>query len=240
MNFKVGYQTHGFRDGNERRELAYNGMFFDSNYSPYIGYNSDIELDDPRRRREEHLGPVSDLPRRGDPVGSRTTLFTPDSDWISYRTVVSTPDDQIALAPGYLERGWHSNGRHYFAYSMGDVKTLDFYAYVSGRYAVKRTNYKGVNIEIYYAPQHAFDIDDMTEAAEAGLDYYRANYSPFQFRQFRILEFRAIAALRSRFPIPSRLRSSALPPASPIRRKTSTSPTSSARTSWRTSGGDTS
>jgi ABC-2 type transport system permease protein len=99
LTFKVGYQTHGFRDGNERPELAYNGMFFDSSYFPYIGYNSGIELDDPRRRREEKLGPVSDLPPRGDPWGSVNNLFTQDSDWISYRTVVSTPDDQIAFAP---------------------------------------------------------------------------------------------------------------------------------------------
>ena len=76
LTFKVGYLSHGFRDGNERPELAYNGMFFDSSYFPYIGYNSGIELDDPRRRREEKLGPLSDLPPRGDPWGSVTNLFT--------------------------------------------------------------------------------------------------------------------------------------------------------------------
>jgi ABC-2 type transport system permease protein len=189
LTFHVGYLTRGFRDGNERPELAYNGMFFDSSYFPYIGYNSGQELDDPRRRREEKLGPVSELPPRGDAWGSVTNLFTTDSDWISYRTVVSTPDDQIALAPGYLQRDWHQNGRHYYAYDMGPVKVLSFFAYVSGRYAVKRENYKGVNIEIYHAPQHAFDVDDMITAAKAGLDYYQANFSPYQFSQFRILEF---------------------------------------------------
>jgi ABC-2 type transport system permease protein len=189
LTFKVGYQTHGFRDGNERPELAYNGMFFDSSYFPFIGYTSDIELDDPRRRREEKLGPLTDLPPRGDPWGSVTNLFTTDSDWISYRTVVSTPDDQIAFAPGYLQRDWHQNGRHYYAYDMGEVKILDFYAYVSGRYEVKRENYKGVNIEIYHAPQHGFDVDDMIAGVKGGLDYYQANYSPYQFKQFRILEF---------------------------------------------------
>jgi ABC-2 type transport system permease protein len=189
LTFHAGYLTRGFRDGNERPELAYNGTFFDSDYFPYIGYNTGLELDDPRRRREEKLGPVSDLPPRGDARGSVTNLFTTDSDWISYRTVVSTQDDQIAFAPGYLQRDWHQNGRHYYAYDMGEVKILDFFAYVSGRYAVKRENYKGVNIEIYHAPQHAFDVDGMIDAAKAGLDYYQANYSPYQFSQFRILEF---------------------------------------------------
>jgi ABC-2 type transport system permease protein len=200
LTFHVGYLTRGFRDGNERPELAYNGMFFDSDYFPYIGYENGLELDDPRRRREEKLGPVSELPPRGDPWGSVTNLFTTDSDWISYRTVVSTPDDQIAFAPGYLQRDWHQNGRHYYAYDMGQVKILDFFAYVSGRYAVKRENYKGVNVEVYYTPQHGFDVDDMIEAAKAGLDYYQANYSPYQFSQFRIMEFPRYREFAQSFP----------------------------------------
>jgi ABC-2 type transport system permease protein len=200
MNFKVGYQTHGFKDGGERPELAYNGMFFDASYFPYIGYNQGVELDDPRRRREEGLGPVADLPERGDPVGSRTNLFSPESDWISYKTVVSTPDDQIALAPGYLQKDWHKDGRHYYAYDMGDVKIADFFAYVSGRFAVKKENYKGVNIEVYYEPKHPYDVDDMIEASKAGLDYYQANYSPYQFTQFRILEFPRYRGFAQSFP----------------------------------------
>ena len=200
MAFKVGYQTHGFRDGNERPELAPNGTFFDASYFPFIGYNRNAELDDPRRRREEKLGPLENLPNRGDPVGSRTNLFTQDSDWIRYKTVVSTPGDQIALAPGYLEREWHANGRHYFAYSMGDQPILDFFSYVAGRYAVRRENYKGVNIELYYTPQHPYVIDTMMASSKAGLDYYQANFSPFQFHQYRVLEFPRTRQFAQSFP----------------------------------------
>ncbi len=200
LTFNVGYQTHGFRDGGERPEMAYNGMFFDSSYFPTIGYSSGMELDDPRRRREEKLGLLSDLPPRGDPWGSVTNLFTQDSDWISFHTVVSTPDGQIAFAPGYLERDWHQNGRHYYAYDMGNVKILSFYAYVSGRYDVQREQYKGVNIEIYHAPEHSFDVARMFEAVKSGIDYYQANYSPFQFRQFRILEFPRYRQFAQSFP----------------------------------------
>ena len=204
LNFNVGYTSRGFKDGNERPELAYSGTFFDSSYFPTIGYTSDNELTDPRRRRDEHLGPVSDLPGRGDPVGSRTNLFTKDGDWITYRTVVSTPDDQIALAPGYLQRDWHQNGRHYYEYSMGDVKTLNFYAYVSGRYNVKRDTYDGangkVNIEVYSAPAHPYDVDDMIASSKAGLAYYEKNYSPFQFSQFRILEYPRYRGFAQSFP----------------------------------------
>ena len=189
MTFDVAYSSHGFRDGNERAELAYNGTFFDSSYFPHIGYQQSIELDDPRRRREEHLGPLEEMAPRGDPVQSEYSIFYKDSDWVTYHTIVSTSTDQIAIAPGYLKRDWQQGGRHYFEYDMGPTPILDFFAYMSGRYKVKREQYKGTSLEVYYTPGHEFDIDDMLASSKAGLDYYQANYSPYQFAQFRIMEF---------------------------------------------------
>ena len=204
LNFNVGRTPHGFMDGNERPELAYSGTFFDVGYFPAIGYDARFELTDPRRRREQHLGPVSELPHRGDPLGSRTNLFTQEADWISFRTVVSTADDQIALAPGYLQKEWHSNGRHYYEYDMGDVKIEDFFAYVSASYHLKQEVYQGVsgpvNIEVYSAPAHPYDVDDMIASSKAGLAYYEKNFSPFQFRQFRVLEFPRYRTFAQSFP----------------------------------------
>ncbi len=210
MTFRVAHATHGFKDGHERPEFAYSGTFFDSGYFPTIGYDNGVELDDPRRRREEHIPELELLPHRGDPLGSVTNLFTTHSDWISFRTTVSTSDSdsegkpQIAIAPGYLTRDWHQNGRHYFTYDMGQVTTLDFYAYLSGRYDVKRVIYQGVenpiSIEVYHTPAHTFDVDDMIDASKAGLGYYEKNFSPFQFKQYRILEYPRYRTFAQSFP----------------------------------------
>jgi ABC-2 type transport system permease protein len=210
MTFNVAHVTRGFKDGHERAEFALSGTFFDNGYFPTIGYDSGVELDDPRRRREEKLGELEVLPHRGDPLGSVTNLFTPSSDWISFRATVSTSDSdsegkpQIAIAPGYLQTDWHKDGRHYFTYDMGEVKTLDFFNFVSARYDVKRVVYPGVagpvNIEVYHIPAHTFDVDDMIEASKAGFDYYEKNYSPFQFKQYRILEFPRYRTFAQSFP----------------------------------------
>ena len=204
LTFRTGHTSRGFTDGNERPEFAYSGTFFDSGFFPAIGYDAGVELDDPRRRREEHLPEQELLPHRGDPVGSVTNIFTPHSDWISYRTTVSTSGDQIALAPGYLTREWSANGRHYFTYDMGDVKMLDFFAYVSARYDVKRERYQGVAnpiaIEVYHDAAHPYDVDDMIDASKAGLAYYEKNFSPFQYRQFRILEYPRYRTFAQSFP----------------------------------------
>jgi ABC-2 type transport system permease protein len=204
MTFRVGKISRGFNDGHERAELAYNGTFVDSSYFPTIGYDANIELTDPRRRREEHLGEQELLPARGDKEASLINLFSPQADWIHYRTTVSTSGDQIALSPGYLVKEWKANGRHYFTYDMGDVEMADFFAYISGAYEVTRDTYQGANgsvaIEIYHLPQHRFDVQDMIDASKAGLAFYEKAFSPFQFRQFRILEFPRYRSFAQSFP----------------------------------------
>lgn len=204
LTCNVGHRTRGFRDGGELPELAYNGTFFDSDYAPYIGYNRDLELNDPRRRREEHLPPLKEMAHRGDPAHSLDNIFPRESDWITYHTVVSTSPDQIALAPGYLQREWTAHGRRYFEYSMGSTHILDFFSYVSARYQVRKETYHGkdrdIALEVYHDPAHTYDIDDMLASSRAGLDYYQRVYSPYQFTQYRILEFPRYRTFAQSFP----------------------------------------
>jgi hypothetical protein len=205
LTCNVGHQTRGFRDGNELPELAYNGTFFDSDYVPYIGYNNTIELDDPRRRREEHLPPLEEMAHRGDPAHAiNNVFFRGESDWVTYHTVVSTSADQIAVAPGYLQREWQDKGRRYFEYSMGSTHILNFFSYISARYQSRKEMYHGpngdVSLEVYYDPAHAYDIDDMLASSRAGLDYYQKTFSPYQFKQYRIFEFPRYRTFAQSFP----------------------------------------
>jgi ABC-type transport system involved in multi-copper enzyme maturation permease subunit len=205
MTFKAGLQSHGFKDGNELPQFAANGTFFDIEFLPGIGYDGGpAELDDPRRRREEHLPPLAEMHPRGDPVWSKINLFTANADWITYHSVVSTSADQIAIAPGYLKRSWEKDGRRYFEYDMGGTHILDFHAYVSARYMVRRDTFPGVggpvNLEIYYDAKHPYNVEEMLEASRAGLEYFDANFSPFQFSQFRILEFPRYRGFAQSFP----------------------------------------
>lgn len=204
LTCNIGHQSRGFRDGDELPELAYNGTFFDSDYTPYIGYNRNLELTDPRRRREEHLPPLKEMAHRGDPAHSLNNIFPRESDWITYHAVVSTSPDQIALAPGYFQRDWTANGRRFFEYSMGSTHILDFFSFVSARYQVRRETYHSahgdVAVEIYYNPGHTYDLDDMFAASRAGLEYYQRVFSRYQFTQFRILEFPRYRSFAQSFP----------------------------------------
>jgi hypothetical protein len=204
LTFSLSHAAHGFRDGHEEAQFAHNGTFFDTDFFPVIGYNANLELDDPRRRREERLGPLVEMAARGDTARERLNLFTPSSDWITYHTVVSTSGDQVAIAPGYLQRQWEQDGRRYYEYSMGSTHILDFYAYLSGRYSVRRETYAGpagpVNLEVYYDTAHPYNVELMLASARAGLDYYQTRFSPFQYTQFRIMEFPRYREFAQSFP----------------------------------------
>jgi ABC-2 type transport system permease protein len=204
LTFAVSHVSKGFRDGNELAEFAYNGSFFGESFFPIIGYDPTIEIDDPRRRREEQLGGLEDMAERGNARESRINLFTANSDWITYHTVVSTSEDQIAIAPGYLVRAWQQSGRRYYEYSMGSTHILDFFAYLSGRYSVRKEQYAGVNgpvsLEVYYDPAHTYNIDEMLAGSRAGLEYFERNFSPYQFNQYRVLEFPRYRTFAQSFP----------------------------------------
>jgi ABC-2 type transport system permease protein len=200
IRFQCGYENPGFRNSNEQAEFAYNGTFFDREYFPQLGYDPGRELDNPVRRREEGLSLLEELPDRGDAYGMNTDLFGPDSNFVTYHSIVSTTPSQIAISPGDLKREWMQNGRRYFEYSMGSTKIQNSFSYLSGSYAIKRDSWKGVMLEIYYLSSHTYDLDKMLGAAKAGLDYYTKNFGPYQFDQFRIIEFPRYRQFAQSFP----------------------------------------
>jgi aminopeptidase N len=65
---------------------------------------------------------------------------------------------------------------------------------------VKRDRWNDVAIEVYYQPGHEYNLDRMIAATKASLDYYTRNFSPYQYHQFRILEFPRYATFAQSFP----------------------------------------
>ena len=103
------------------------------------------------------------------------------------------------IAPGYLQKEWTEGGRRYFEYRM-DSPILNFFAFQSGRYAVKKDRWNDVAIEVYYQPGHEYNLDRMIAATKAGLDYFTANFGPYQHKQFRIIEFPRYQTFAQSFP----------------------------------------
>ena len=165
-----------------------NGTFINNGSFPSIGYSENGELWDDDTRKKYGLKPKDRMAKATDTIARKNTYISNDADWINFETTVSTSDDQTAIAPGYLEKKWTKDGRNYFHYKM-DRPMLNFYAYQSARYEIKKDKWKDVNIEVYYQKGHEYNIDRMIKAVKKSLDYYTENFSPYQHKQARIIEF---------------------------------------------------
>jgi ABC-2 type transport system permease protein len=184
-----------------RSPILENGTFINNmSMFPSLGYSSGGELTDNRTRKKYDLPKNNLRPHPSDSTALGDTYISKDSDWIDFEATVSTSKDQIAIAPGYLQKEWIENDRKYFHYKM-DSKILNFYAFNSARYEVKKEMFNGISLEIYYHKGHDFNLDRMMKGLKASLDYNAKNFSPYQHKQARIIEFpRTAGSFAQSFP----------------------------------------
>ena len=186
LNFTVKNKPNSFLVSNS--PIIENGTFINNmQLFPSLGYNGG-ELTDDKTREKYDLPPNKLKPHPSDSTALGNTYIAKDSDWIDFEATVSTSEDQIAIAPGYLQKEWVKDGRRYFNYKM-DSKILNFYAFNSAKYEVKKDKWKDVSLEIYYHKGHEYNLDRMMDGMKASLAYNSENFSPYQHRQLRIVEF---------------------------------------------------
>ncbi|WP_017729736.1 ABC transporter permease/M1 family aminopeptidase [Nafulsella turpanensis] len=204
LNLDLLYETKGFRNSGSNTDIVYNGTFIKNNYLPKIGYQPSFELSHDHLREKYGLPPKPYMADVADSAARMNNYYSNHADWINFNAIISTASDQIALAPGYLQKEWTANGRRYFHYKM-DAPIINFYAFLSADYAVKRDKWIGkdgkeVTIEIYYHPGHEYNLDRMISSVKKSLDYFTANFSPYPHRQLRILEFPGYKSIAQSFP----------------------------------------
>jgi len=200
LRFDLEVAQRGFRNAGAYTDVVANGSFVNGqSVLPVIGYQDRAELATDRDRKKFGLAPKERMRARDDPVGRMQNGITTDADFVTFEAVVSTEEGQLAIAPGYLEREWTEGGRRHFAYRM-DAPILDFYAFQSGRYAVRRDRWNDVAIEVWHHPGHEVNVDRMIAATKDGLDYFSAAFGPYQHRQFRIVEFPRYQTFAQSFP----------------------------------------
>jgi len=199
LDFELEFAPKGILGLGQDTPVLGNGTFFNNSILPHIGYQSSLELTDARDRKKHDLPARERMLPRDDDSGLAHNDISNDADWINFDAVVSTSEGQTAIAPGTLEKDWHSKGRHYFHYRM-DQPILNFYAFQSARYVVRHDWWQDVGIELYYHPGHEFNLDRMDKGIKESLDYYTRNFGPYQHKTVRIVEFPRYAMFAQSFP----------------------------------------
>ena len=202
MKIKTRYESRGFENEVRFTQIVENGSFFNNqDIIPEIGYQQGAELSDKNRRKKCGLPERERLPilERNCTDKCMNTYLSNNSDWVNVETVMSTSKDEVAVAPGSLLKEWTEGDRHYFHYKL-DHPSMNFYSFISARYKVRRDKWNDVNVEVYYVPQHEYNVDKMVKSIKNSLSYYSEHFGPYYQKQARIIEFPRYASFAQAFP----------------------------------------
>jgi len=201
MTYTVKYTARGFENNVTRLDIVQNGTFFNNMICPQIGYQTERQLENRNERRKRGLGAPELMPplEPGNLKARSLNYISTSSDWVNVETIISTSPDQIAIAPGSLLRTWEQDGRVFYHYKV-DHPSLNFYSFISARYAVARDEWNGVQTEVYYHPEHSWNVPNMMRSIHKSLEYCSKNFGPYRHRQARIIEFPRVAQFAQAFP----------------------------------------
>jgi len=156
--------------------VAANASWFTNEDLPRIGYQGDAELADGRDRRRHGLGPRS-----------RSAAGAAATGRIRFEALVTTSVDQIAVAPGALEREWIAGERRHFRY-RAELPILAQYAIASARYAVRHERWQDVAIDAFYQPGQEANVERLVLGARAALDYGTRAFGSSLLHDLRLVE----------------------------------------------------
>jgi len=191
ITFTTERSQRGFRNrGNESRVVD-NGTFLNNGeFAPTLGMERGGLLQDRAKRRKYGLPAEIRPPKLGDAPSRQFNYIRHDADFVTAEISVTTVANQTPVAPGNVVSDVTKGGRRTVKFAT-QAPVMPFFSVQSARYEIARETYKGVEIEIYSDKQHPWNVGRMTAAAKASLDYFQANFSPYQFKQLRFLEFPA-------------------------------------------------
>ena len=196
---KLGFNSRiaraGFKNTDHDRTLIENGSYFHSEAMfPYIGFNPAMTIVDKQKRKSLGLPAQNKIHQLVANKIYHEHLLTKDANLVNFETIVSTANDQIAVAPGELIKEWRVKDRRYFQYKVSKP-TTNFFGFSSARYEKLSYLEDGILITVYFHPTHDLNIKQVMASARASLKVFSETFSPYPFKQLTIAEipFRGFA-----------------------------------------------
>ncbi|MBA3578370.1 MAG: aminopeptidase [Gemmatimonadaceae bacterium] len=187
MSFETRRWHRGFRNGAPNTRLVENGTFLNKDeLTPVIGMSRNGTLEDATARK--YFG----LPKRGGRAKlgdlAATAKASDHGGWTTADITLSTAAGQTPIAPGRKVSDV-TRGARRIARFVSEAPIRENFSVQSARYAEKHRRHAGVDLTVYYHPARAWNVDRMLDAMAPALDYYQANFGPYQFDHVRILEY---------------------------------------------------
>lgn len=199
IRFQTTLQESGFPNNDPLTRIVSNGSFLDNTeITPMLGIARQVFLKDRAKRRKHGLPPDLRPPTLEDEAGRAHTDFRRDSDWVHADITVTTEADQTPIAPGTTVSETVANGRRSVRFKP-EAPINHFFSIQSARYAVQRDKLGDIDLAVYFHPGHEYNVPRMLKAMKASLALFGEQFSPYQFKQARILEFPSYARFAQSF-----------------------------------------
>ncbi|MEL6929957.1 MAG: peptidase [Cyanobacteria bacterium J06600_6] len=155
---------------------------------PFVGYTKMVEQKKSWLRYKLGLPPLEErvLPHN-DPKGLTQGFLLTHLGWGNTDITIGTSNTQTPVSTGKLVKRWTENNRTYAQYKSTTQDKGKFTIY-SADYAVHTNNNYRVPIEVYYHPQHDYNVELMAEEAGKALAFYEQTFGEYPFEQIRIVE----------------------------------------------------
>ena len=135
------------------------------------------------------------MAKRTNQLAQKQARTGDDSKAIHSDMTIGTANDQIAVAPGQLQKKWTENDRNYFHY-QSTKPIINFYPITSARYELLTDKWlpendsleSPIELEIYYHQGHEYNLDRMMEGMKQSFTYYNQHFGAYPYQQMRIVE----------------------------------------------------
>jgi aminopeptidase N len=204
IRFATLLEERGFPNARPLTRIVDNGTFLNNfEIAPLLGMDRNMLLQDRAKRRKHGLPSELRPPKLEDQAATANNCLRHDSDWVTAELKVTTDADQTPVAPGYTVSDTTAGGRRTLV-TRTEAPIQHFFSVQSARYAVAADDWtdkdgKPVELAVYYHRPHDHNVRRMLEAMKISLDVFSEDFSPFQFRQARILEFPAYESFAQSF-----------------------------------------
>jgi aminopeptidase N len=196
--FETVLEQRGFKANGNTTRLVDNGTFVNNGeFAPSVGMDRGGLLTDRTKRRKLGL-PAELRPAKLEDTSAQSRNYI-GADWVTADITVTTDAGQTVIAPGQMVSDVVEDGRRTSRF-VTESPVLNFFSVQSGRYERTARMHNGVEMVVFHDPAHDRNVPRMLNALSASLDYFQANFSPYQFRQARIVEFPDYASYAQSYP----------------------------------------
>ena len=177
MSLIAQKQYVGFTQNDFQADITFNGSFGSvQDFLPVIGYDTDKELLENRKRTEQGLTKLESRKALiNHPLGLSQNAFATDANKVKGSITIGTEKGQIPFATGELEK-IENQGERVIAYHKINTPTVFNWHLGSADYAVLSNEFNETEYSIFHKPTHTFNIELYQDALQKGIVFMKSNF----------------------------------------------------------------